>query len=523
MENFTAEDQEPDNSLPSVTLEDLPQSLREAVERAGWTSLMPVQARSLPYLLAGRDIMVQSRTGSGKTGAFLLPALERLDPARKECQAMVLAPTRELALQTEHEAGILFAGTGLKAVACYGGVGYGKQKEALSAGAQLVVGTPGRILDHLQSRNFNLDALRMLILDEADRMLSIGFYPDMKDVQRYLPKRRVPTHFFSATYPPQVLRVAREFMADPQLLSLSQGQVHIADMEHIFYAVKPMEKDRALIRILELESPSAAIIFCNTRANVHYVTAVLQGFGYNAAELSSDLSQAQREKTLISMREGKLRFLVATDVAARGIDIPELSHVVLYEPPEDQESYIHRAGRTGRAGAGGTVISLVDVMEKMELGRIARHYKIEFKEKKIPGDEQVAAVVGERLTSLLEGKLRKLTGLEKERLRRFLPLAGQLAQEEDSLPLLAMLLDEQYQQTLQAVIPGLAIEPGPKRNGDERGGQRGRGPAREGQPDQTERAERAGGLSSSKRNRRRRKRSDGPKETRADDSSGTGA
>ncbi|MDR1126044.1 MAG: DEAD/DEAH box helicase [Deltaproteobacteria bacterium] len=461
MENFDAEHHEPDNSLPPVSLEDLPQSLRDAVARAGWSSLMPVQSRALPYLLAGRDIMVQSRTGSGKTGAFLLPALERLDPERKECQAMVLAPTRELALQVEHEAGTLFAGSGLQAVACYGGVGYGKQKDALAAGAQLVVGTPGRILDHLQSRNFNLNALRMLILDEADRMLSIGFYPDMKDVQRYLPKRRVPTHFFSATYPPQVLRVAREFMADPQLLSLSQNQVHIADMEHIFYAVKPMEKDRALIRVLELESPSAAIIFCNTRANVHYVTAVLQGFGYNAAELSSDLSQAQREKTLISMREGRLRFLVATDVAARGIDIPELSHVVLYEPPEDQESYIHRSGRTGRAGAGGTVISLVDVMEKMELGRIARHYKIEFKEREIPGDAQVATVVGERLTSLLEGRLRKLTGLQKERLRRFLPLARQLAQEEDSLPLLAMLLDEEYQQSLHAVIPGLAGEAEP--------------------------------------------------------------
>ncbi|MDR2826178.1 MAG: DEAD/DEAH box helicase [Deltaproteobacteria bacterium] len=449
--------EEPENSLTPLTLAQLPPKLRVAVDRAGWPGLMPVQSLAIPYLLAARDIMVQSRTGSGKTGAFLLPALERLDPARKECQAMILTPTRELTLQIEHEAGIIFKDAGLRTVAVYGGVGYGKQIEALHAGAQIIVGTPGRILDHLQSRNFTLDALRMLILDEADRMLSIGFYPDMKDVQRYLPKRRVPVHFFSATYPAQVLRVAKEFMPDPAMLSLSHNEVHIAGMEHIFYSVRTMEKDRALTRIIELESPSAAIIFCNTKANVHYVTAVLQGFGYNADELSADLSQGKREEVLKAMRHGDIRFLVATDVAARGIDIPELSHVILYEPPEDQESYIHRAGRTGRAGAGGTVISLVDVMEQMELQRIGKHYKIELKEKVVPSDEIIAQVVGERLTALLEGRLRKVTVLQKERLQRFVPLAAQLAQEENALALLALLLDEQYHASLHAKIPGLAI------------------------------------------------------------------
>ncbi|MDR1359767.1 MAG: DEAD/DEAH box helicase, partial [Deltaproteobacteria bacterium] len=332
------------------------------------------------------------------------------------------------------------------------------------------------ILDHLQSRNFNLEALRMLILDEADRMLSIGFYPDMKDVQSYLPKKRVPVHFFSATYPPQVLRVAKEFMLNPAMLSLSHKEVHIAGMEHNFYTVRPMEKDRALTRIIELESPSAAIIFCNTKANVHYVTAVLQGFGYNADEISADLSQSGREQVLNAMRLGNIRFLVATDVAARGIDIPELSHVILYEPPEDQESYIHRAGRTGRAGAGGTVISLVDVMEKMELQRIGKYYKIDLKEKSVPSDELIAQVVGERLTALLEGRLRKLTVLQKERLRRFVPLAGQLAREEDSTALLALLLDEQYHAQLHAKIPGLTpgddAESGPKQPARDFAGQK---------------------------------------------------
>lgn len=451
-------------SLPPLTPETLPQSLREGLQRAGWDSLMDVQAKALPYLLEPRDIMVQSRTGSGKTGAFLLPALERLDAARNECQGLVLVPTRELALQVEREAQTLFSGTGLRSVAVYGGVGYGRQVEALKAGAQLVVGTPGRVLDHLLRRTFSLDALRMLVFDEADRMLSIGFYPDMKAVQRYLPKRRVPTHFFSATYPPHVLRVAGEFLEHEELLSLSRKEVHIADIEHAFYAVKPMEKDRVLVRVLELENPATAIIFCNTKANVHYVTALLQGFGYNADELSADLSQARREDVLGRLRNGEVRFLVATDVAARGIDIPDLSHVILYEPPEDRESYIHRAGRTARAGADGTVISLVDVMQKMELVRIAKQFGITLTERKTPDEADLAAVVGARLTAILEGKFRERTNLEHERAQRFLPLAKALAEDPETLALLAMLLDAVYQGNRHPVLPGSAVDKAAKKH-----------------------------------------------------------
>lgn len=441
-------------TLEPVTMDSVPPRLREAMGRAGWEQLMEVQARAMPYLLDGRDIMVQSRTGSGKTGAFLLPALTRLDPSMNACQCLVLVPTRELALQVEHEARVLFADTPMRSVAVYGGVGYGKQTEGLKNGAQLVVGTPGRVLDHLLRRTFTLDALRMLIFDEADRMLSIGFYPDMKAVQRYLPKRHVPTHFFSATYPPHVLRVAGEFLATEELLSLSRKQVHIADIEHAFYAVKPMEKDRVLVRVLELENPAAAIIFCNTKANVHYVTALLQGFGYNADELSADLSQARREDVLTRLRKGEVRFLVATDVAARGIDIPDLSHVILYEPPEDHESYIHRAGRTARAGADGTVISLVDVMQKMELSRIARQYGITLTERQTPDDAVLAAVVGDRLTAILESKFRARTSLQLEREQRFLPLAKTLAEDADTLEILAMLLDDVYQANRHPALPG---------------------------------------------------------------------
>ena len=440
----------PEDSLPPCSLEELPDIMREACARAGWTRLMPVQTHALPYLMAGRDLMVQSRTGSGKTGAYLLPLLSLLDPAEKKPQALILAPTRELASQVEHEAHLLFEGTGLAVTALYGGVGYGRQLEALREGVQVIVGTPGRVLDHLLRRTLSLDALRVLVFDEADRMLSIGFYPDMKEIQRYLPSHPMLAALFSATYPQHVLNLAGEFLRDPQMLSLSQGQVHVATIQHLYVECGRMDKDRTLVRLMETENPTSAIIFCNTKSNVHYVTAVLKGFGYNADELSADLSQNRREEVLSRLREGKVRLLVATDVAARGIDIPDLSHVFLYEPPEDRESYIHRAGRTGRAGAAGTVISLVDIMEKMELQRIASFYRIDITPLPNPTDEDVALAAGRRETALLDARRRACTGLQLERARRYLPLVKDLARGEDEyqLFLLALLLDADYQRSL---------------------------------------------------------------------------
>ncbi|MBQ2761446.1 MAG: DEAD/DEAH box helicase [Mailhella sp.] len=440
----------PEDSLPPLSLDRLPENMQDACARAGWMRLMPVQAHALPYLMAGRDIMVQSRTGSGKTGAYLLPLLSLLDAGEKKVQALILAPTRELASQVEHEARVLFEGTGLTVAALYGGVGYGRQLEALRSGVQLIVGTPGRVLDHLIRRTLSLDALKALIFDEADRMLSIGFYPDMKEIQRYLPKRPLLSTLFSATYPQHVLNLAGEFLRDPQMLSLSQGQVHVAAIQHLFVECGRMDKDRTLVRLMETENPTSAIIFCNTKSNVHYVTAVLKGFGYNADELSADLSQNKREDVLARLREGKVRLLVATDVAARGIDIPALSHVFLYEPPEDRESYIHRAGRTGRAGAVGTVISLVDIMQKMELMRIASFYKIDLIPLANPSDADVALAAGQRITALLDARRRACTGLQLERARRYVSLVKEAAQseDEDQLLLLALLMDAEYQRSL---------------------------------------------------------------------------
>ncbi|HKK33047.1 MAG TPA: DEAD/DEAH box helicase [Desulfomicrobiaceae bacterium] len=449
---------EPGNAIPSLTPETVPDSIARAMARCGWEELSQVQAMAIPYVLARRDVMIQSRTGSGKTGAFLLPLLERLDLSRPGCQALVLVPTRELAQQVTRDAETLAGDSDLKSVAVYGGVGYGPQVEAFRAGVQLVIGTPGRILDHLLKGTLNLDRLRVLVFDEADRMLSMGFYPDMCQLRQYLPKKR-NGYMFSATFPPYVMRLAGEFLHEPEMLSLSRDKVHVSDITHYMYKVPAMKKDRCLVRLLEMENPQSAIIFCNTKSNVHFVTVVLKRFGFDADELSSDISQKAREQVLDRVRKGELRFLVSTDVAARGIDISDLSHVFQYEPPQDEEAYVHRSGRTGRAGATGTAISLVSGMEEIDLTKIAARFSIPLVERELPDEGEIAAVVGQRVQVLLEAGLRSRDKLKTERLERFVPLAGDLASSEEGLRLLAMLLDDYYQERFHAVPLAAPVSP----------------------------------------------------------------
>ncbi len=444
---------EPENAIVATDINNLPDSLKDAAKRAGWNNLMPVQAKAIPYILAKRDLMVQSHTGSGKTGAFILPLLELIDTSLNACQALILVPTRELASQVSREAEMLAGNSGVKTVAVYGGTGYESQIEAFKNGAHIVVGTPGRILDHLLKKYLLLDELKITIMDEADRMLSMGFYQDMKRVQLYLPRKKINAYMFSATFPPRVMSLAGEFLKQPDVLSLSRDHVHVTAIEHEFYNVPAVTKDRSLIRIIEFENPDSALIFCNRKSDVHYVNIVLQRYGYDSDELSSDLSQSQREKVLAKIRKGNLKFLVATDVAARGIDLPNLSHVFQFAPPEDIEIYIHRAGRTGRAGASGKAIMLIAGIEKFKLAEIAKNYNIEFIECELPTDEDVQKIVGERTIALLESKLRGLDRMRVERMQRFIPLAKQFSESVDELSVVAMLLDEYYQEMLHAPVP----------------------------------------------------------------------
>jgi len=437
---------QPENPIPPISIGDLPQVSREAANRAGWTELTDVQATAIPYVAEGRDMMVQSRTGSGKTGAFVLPILNQLDPGLAECQALVLVPTRELAQQVSNEAEILGEGSGIRSVRVYGGVGYGPQLQGFREGAHLVVGTPGRILDHLIRGSLDLGRVKILVFDEADRMMSMGFYPDMRQIRSYLPHSR-SGFMFSATYPTSVRKLAHQFLNEPGFLSLSHDAVHVSETEHFYYEATAMDKDRGLVRIFELENPESAIIFCNTKARVNYLATVLQRFGYDADQLTSDLGQGARDQVLTRLREHQLRFLVATDIAGRGIDISNLSHVINYEIPDDPESYIHRTGRTGRAGASGVALSLVSPVDKADLKSIARRFDVDILERTIPTDEDVQEIVSERLVAFLEARLRTRNSEEQERFVKLVPLAQSLSEDDDKRSLLAMVLDEAYQET----------------------------------------------------------------------------
>lgn len=442
---------EPEPPLPPATLEDLPDNIRDAVETMGWKELMPVQQRAIPYMMEPRDIIVQSRTGSGKTGAFLLPILASLDPSIRRPQALILTPTRELARQVNEEFERMTASKGddrPRAALIYGGVRYGPQLQALEDGAQIVIGTPGRILDHLERKNLNLAALKIIVFDEADEMLSMGFYPAMKELRRWLPRER-NSFMFSATIPPRVQGLAREFLYNPGFLSLSVGKVAVDAIEHRYHVVDAMQKDRALARIIEMENPDSAIIFANTKRDVEYIATFLRNYGYDADEISGDLSQAAREKVMGKIRSATLRFLVATDVAARGIDISDLSHVIMFDVPQDPEYYVHRSGRTARAGKSGVNVVLVTSREESSLKSITRKFGIDIEKLPVPSEEDVAKRVSERMMVLLEEQLRDVSNLERERMQRFLPMVRELAAEEPET--LALLVDRLYHESLHHV------------------------------------------------------------------------
>jgi len=462
-----------------IGVDDLPGRARAAVDAAGWPTLTPVQRRTIPLLLDREDVIVQSQTGSGKTGAFLIPLLDRIDPDHRETQALILAPTRELARQIHAEYERMRPrDERYHAALVYGGVRYQKQFADLAAGAPVVIGTPGRVLDHLDRRAFSLDRLNTFILDEADEMLSMGFYPAMMKLKRYLPEKR-NSCMFSATIPVRVQGLARQFLADPVFVPLSSGKEAVDTMEHRYFVIPAMDRDRALIRQIEMENPESAIIFTNTRREVDYVAQFLKNYGHDADALSGDLSQAQREVVMSDLKAGKLRFLVSTDVAARGIDISDLSHVFMYDVPQDPEYYIHRSGRTARAGKSGIVIVLATMETERALQAMAKRYAVDLRKNELPTEDAVTERVGERLTILLEEQFRGLRNLERERMSRFVKLAKSLADEEPEL--IAMLLDRLYHEQLHAAdedqesatgdIPEDSGSPPPRR-GRRRGGRR---------------------------------------------------
>ena len=427
--------------------ENLPLPVRKNVERLGWKIPMPVQERVIPYLLAGKDVVVQSRTGSGKTGAFVLPLCLGLDPTKDVVQALVLVPTRELAEQVHGVLRELLRDTGTRSVAIYGGVSYTPQIEAFKEKVHIIVATPGRMIDHLNARRVTLSSLSHLVLDEADEMLSMGFYESMIKILYQVPRQR-QTSLFSATIPRGVASLTKQFTHNPEMISLSADALHVEAVDHIYYVVDAMHKDRSLLKIIEMENPEAALIFCNTKKEAEYLGTFLKNYGYDGDYLSGDLSQARRKNIMSRVHAGKLRFLVATDIAARGIDINELGYVILYNLPQAHEDYIHRAGRTGRGGDGGVAISLVSLLEETELKARAQRFGVSLLKKALPTDEEVAKKVAERLRVMLEEKYRNLSNLQRERLGRFRPLSRMFLENDEAVDIIAMLFDRFYQETL---------------------------------------------------------------------------
>lgn len=456
---------EPANPLPDFSFDQLPEPLRERVAKLGWNEPMPVQRKAIPYLLARRDIIVQARTGSGKTAAYLLPIIETIVPENLWCQALVLVPTRELARQVHEVLLQLTEGTPIRSALLYGGVRYGSQLKDLKDGAQIIIGTPGRILDHVYRGTLTLMQLQTLIFDEADEMLSMGFYPSMRKLKRQMPEKR-NSYMFSATMPYHVEQLAREFLRKPDRLSLSKGNQSVTELEHRYYLAQTLQKDRALIRILEYENPESAIIFTNTKRNAEYLSAFLKNYGIDAQHLTGDLPQGKREQVMGRLRSGELRFLIATDVAARGIDISDLSYVILYDIPEHVEVYVHRSGRTARAGKTGTAVTLCEKIEESKLLGIAKRYGFTVEQYQLPSDDEIQQRLTERLIVRLEDQLNDMGMMERERVRRFLPIAELLGTDDEMRMLIAMLLDESYQSGLAARLYDGPVKPLPTDSGE---------------------------------------------------------
>jgi ATP-dependent RNA helicase DeaD len=462
----------------------LPDDVKRGVAELGWKEPMPVQALALPVLQRGVDVIVQARTGSGKTGAFGLPIVSMVDTAKAAPQALVMAPTRELANQIAKEITTLGKHRGVRCLPIYGGVGYGAQLDGLKEGAHVIVGTPGRMLDHLGAGRLRFDDIRLVVFDEADELLSLGFWPDMKEIRSYLPERR-QNCLFSATIPEKVLALSRAFLKEPEFLSLVEGHASPTEIEHFYYVTTAQEKEANLRRLLEYEDPESAIIFCNTKDDVRYVTSFLQRHGFDADQISGDLAQAAREKAMARIKAGELRFLVATDVAARGIDISDLSHVISYAAPESAEVYVHRTGRTGRAGKAGVAISLVSGLDIGNFRNLQKINRIPIQERKIPTDEQIVERIRERLSVKVEQEIRHIPTREREwQIDRLVGLVKTLAATDEGQRELAAIaaayLREHRPETTVHDGPGPESAPPsrahePRRDGGGGGGGRRRG------------------------------------------------
>lgn len=423
----------------------------EALNDLGYEKPSPIQAECIPHLLSGRDVLGMAQTGSGKTAAFSLPLLNNIDPDLRAPQILVLAPTRELAVQVA-EAMTEFSKhmRGVNVVALYGGQRYDVQLRALRQGPQIVVGTPGRLLDHLKRGTLDLSKLSGLVLDEADEMLRMGFIEDVETIMAQIPEGH-QTALFSATMPEAIRRITRRFMKEPQEVRIRSSVTTRPDISQSYWSVYGMRKNEALVRFLEAEDFDAAIIFVRTKNATLEVAEALERSGYNSAALNGDMNQALREQTLERLKDGRLDILIATDVAARGLDVERISLVVNYDIPMDSESYVHRIGRTGRAGRAGRALLFVENRERRLLRNIERTMKLTIPEAELPNAE----LLGKRRLEKFAAKVQQQ--LESSDLDQYRALLSQIQPvaegEELDMETLAAALLKMAQGERSLIVP----------------------------------------------------------------------
>jgi ATP-dependent RNA helicase DeaD len=398
----------------------------KAIERMGFEEASPIQSAAIPVLLEGADVVGQSQTGSGKTAAFGIPAIQAVDPDLRAPQVLILCPTRELAVQVAEEiAKLAFFKRGVRELPIYGGQSYERQFRGLHAGAQIIIGTPGRVMDHLERKSLKLDQIRMVILDEADRMLDMGFVDDIKTILRQVPEKR-QTVFFSATIPRPIQQLIQTFTREPVNVRVESEAMTVPAIEQVYYEVDRRSKLEVLCRLIDLEDVKLAIIFCATKMMVDELTEHLIARGYGADKLHGDMTQAMRERVMGRFRKRAVEFLVATDVAARGLDVEDIEIVFNYDLPHDGEDYVHRIGRTGRAGKRGKAVTFVAGREIYRLENIQRFTRSRIRRERIPSAEEVE---GKRATAFADA-LRET--LEKGEYKRHDELLDRLLEQNYS-------------------------------------------------------------------------------------------
>jgi ATP-dependent RNA helicase DeaD len=397
-----------------------PELVKAVIER-GYETPTPIQTHVIPVMLAGKDVIGQAQTGTGKTAAFSLPILHNLRPDWEDVQALVVTPTRELAKQVANAVYEYGRFRNISVLPVYGGSPYGRQIRRLKDGVDVVVGTPGRLLDLIKRQALVLSSTHIVVLDEADEMLSMGFIDDIETLFEHIPETR-QTALFSATMPLTINRLADRFLNNPQTITIKHKELTVAGVDQRYYAVNEFDKLAAVTRLFEMEDIRSALIFTKTRVGSDELAGQLSRRGYSAEALNGDLSQDARERTLRRFRENQVKVLVATDVAARGLDIEDISHVINYDVPYDVESYVHRIGRTGRAGKGGIAISLITPNEQWRLGRIEKFTRHHIARVELPTESEILAHREARLIEQINVWLRR------DRCRREQEIVNELAE-----------------------------------------------------------------------------------------------